>query len=100
MASDDETKRKEGKAIVEGLAKLKYELQHDRQLTYEYPSTSAACTLADRCRPLVDDGKPDISDYNQQLESLGSSKWFSVPWLFAECYLYRYNERDSPKLRS
>ena len=34
LVSDDETKRKEGKIILEGLAKLKYELQHDRQLTY------------------------------------------------------------------
>lgn len=28
--------RREGKAIIEALAKLKYELQHDRQLTYAY----------------------------------------------------------------
>ena len=48
--------------------------------------------VADRRRPLVDDGKPDISDYNKELESLGGPKWFSVPWLFAECYLYRYDE--------
>ena len=37
---NDEAKRKEGKTIIEGLAKLKYELQHDRQLTYEDPSTT------------------------------------------------------------
>lgn len=43
VASEDESKRKEGKKILEGLAKLKYELQHDRQLTYESPSTTAAC---------------------------------------------------------
>lgn len=29
----DEEKAKEGKSIIESLAKLKYELQHDRQLT-------------------------------------------------------------------
>ena len=34
VVSDDEPKRKEGKTILEGLAKLKYELQHDRHLTY------------------------------------------------------------------
>jgi hypothetical protein len=28
------TKRDEGKRIIEDLAKLKYELQHDRKLTY------------------------------------------------------------------
>ena len=46
----------------------------------------------------MDDGKSDILDYNKELESLGSAKWFSVPWLFAECYLYRYNERNLPKI--
>jgi hypothetical protein len=29
----DEGKREEGKRIVEDLAKLKYELQHDRKIT-------------------------------------------------------------------
>jgi hypothetical protein len=29
----DEEKRKEGKSIIEQLAKLKYEIQHDRQMT-------------------------------------------------------------------
>lgn len=59
--------------------------------------------LADHCRPLVDDGMPDISNYNKELESLGGPKWFSVPWLFAACYLYRYKEQDflkCPKLIS
>ncbi|KAG7005191.1 damage-control phosphatase [Physcia stellaris] len=72
VACDDEEKRQEGKTLVEGLAKLKYELQHDRQLT-----------------PLPDDGQPDIEGYNKELESLGAVKWSSVPWLYAECYLYR-----------
>lgn len=34
---DNETKRKEGKRILQELSKLKYELQHDRQLTYRSP---------------------------------------------------------------
>ncbi|KAM3068841.1 Hairy/enhancer-of-split with YRPW motif protein 2 [Clarireedia jacksonii] len=66
------TKQQEGKRIIEDLAKLKYELQHDRQLT-----------------PLPDDGQPDIAGYNKELEQLGNPSWFNVPWLFAECYLYR-----------
>jgi hypothetical protein len=69
----DETKRAEGKKIVEDLAKLKYELQHDRKLS-----------------PLLDDGQPDIAGYNKELEQLGTPSWFNVPWLYAECYLYRY----------
>ncbi|TVY86200.1 Protein-glutamate O-methyltransferase [Lachnellula willkommii] len=68
----DETKRAEGKKIVEDLAKLKYELQHDRKLT-----------------PLLDDGNSDIAGYNKELEQLGTPSWFNVPWLYAECYLYR-----------
>ncbi|KZF22566.1 DUF89 domain protein [Xylona heveae TC161] len=72
LASKDAEHTKEGKAIIEGLAKLKYEIQHDRQLT-----------------PLPEDGQPDIADYNKELEQLGEAKWFNVPWLFSECYLYR-----------
>ncbi|KAL5360354.1 hypothetical protein BJX96DRAFT_165093 [Aspergillus floccosus] len=68
----DEAKRKEGKAIIEKLAALKYELQHNRQLT-----------------PLPDDGEPGIAEYNQELEQRGNPTWHNVPWLYSECYLYR-----------
>ncbi|KAF3023142.1 hypothetical protein E8E14_013892 [Neopestalotiopsis sp. 37M] len=68
----DQAKADEGKKIVEELAKLKYELQHNRQLT-----------------PIRDDGKPDVALYNQELEKLGPVTWFNVPWLYSECYLYR-----------
>lgn len=40
--------------------------------------------------PLLDDGQPDIEGYNKELEQLGYPSWFNIPWLFAECYLYRY----------
>lgn len=43
-------------------------------------------------RPLVDDGSPDIAGYNKELEQRGNPKWFDVPWLFSECYLYRYEK--------
>ncbi|KAL9008589.1 MAG: hypothetical protein Q9173_006301 [Seirophora scorigena] len=72
-------KAEEGKSIVEGLAKLKYELQHNRPLT-----------------PVVDDGRPDVADYNEELGALQSPTWFNVPWLYAECYLYRFRT-DSEK---
>ncbi|EHK96648.1 putative UPF0364 protein [Glarea lozoyensis 74030] len=68
----EDAKRDEGKRIVEQLAKLKYELQHDRKLT-----------------PIPDDGQPDIEGYNKELEALGTPSWFNIPWLYAECYLYR-----------
>ncbi|KAI1125810.1 hypothetical protein F5Y10DRAFT_223206 [Nemania abortiva] len=70
---DDAEKRDEGKKIVEELARLKYEMQHDRQLT-----------------PIRDDGFPDVALYNAELEKLGpGATWFAVPWLYCECYLYR-----------
>ncbi|KAF2714856.1 DUF89-domain-containing protein [Pleomassaria siparia CBS 279.74] len=71
-ASKDEQVLNEGKWVVAELARLKYELQHDRELT-----------------PLVDDGESDVEEYNKELEALGNPKWHAVPWLFSECYLYR-----------
>ncbi|KAF4545161.1 uncharacterized protein LTHEOB_5572 [Lasiodiplodia theobromae] len=72
LAATDSETANEGKQIVETLAKLKYELQHNRQLT-----------------PLPDDGEADVAGYNKELEALGNPTWYNVPWLFAECYLYR-----------
>ncbi|KAI1336343.1 DUF89-domain-containing protein [Xylariaceae sp. FL0016] len=69
---DDAAKLEEGKKIVEELARLKYELQHDRKLT-----------------PIRDDGAADVSLYNGELEALGTPSWFKIPWLYCECYLYR-----------
>ncbi|KAF1813523.1 DUF89-domain-containing protein [Eremomyces bilateralis CBS 781.70] len=70
--TDDDEKLKEGKKIIEELAKLKYELQHNRQLT-----------------PVPDDGEGDVKSYNVELEKRGSPTWFDVSWLYSECYLYR-----------
>lgn len=72
LPSDRELDIKEGKSIVEKLATLKYELQHNRKLT-----------------PLSDDGRPDIAGYNEELEQRGTPNWHDVQWLYAECYLYR-----------
>ncbi|KAI4155497.1 MAG: hypothetical protein LQ340_000973 [Diploschistes diacapsis] len=71
-ACNDIEKVKEGKAIVENIAKLKYELQHNRNL-----------------RPLIDDGGADIATYNTELSARDTPSWFAVSWLYAECYLYR-----------
>ncbi|GIZ47081.1 hypothetical protein CKM354_001018200 [Cercospora kikuchii] len=68
----DPAKLEEGKKITNELATLKYELQHNRQLT-----------------PLTDDGGSDIAAYNHELEQRGNPKWHDVAWLYAECYLYR-----------
>lgn len=71
-ASSDEATVTEGKRIVSELAKLKYELQHDRDM-----------------QPIPDDGEADVAAYNQELAARGGLKWHSAPWLYAECHLYR-----------
>ena len=48
-----------------------------------------ACLLRGH-RLLEDDGHSDIKEYNEQLEALGNPNWFNVPWLYSECYMYRY----------
>ncbi|KAL4928665.1 protein serine/threonine phosphatase PPT1 [Aspergillus undulatus] len=68
----EEEKRKEGKTIIEELAKLKYEIQHDRQIN-----------------PLPEDGGPGIEEFNEELEERGNPKWHNVSWLWSECYMYR-----------
>ncbi|KAF2666451.1 DUF89 domain-containing protein [Microthyrium microscopicum] len=70
--SSDADARTEGKAIIADLAKLKYELQHDRTIM-----------------PLPDDGLPDIAGYNKEIEQRNNPSWFSCTWLFSECYMYR-----------
>lgn len=42
--------------------------------------------------PIPDDGFSDeIKAYNKEIEDLGTPNWFAVPWLFSECYMYRYS---------
>ncbi|KAF1933773.1 DUF89-domain-containing protein [Didymella exigua CBS 183.55] len=71
-AATDAATVQEGKDVVSELARLKYELQHDRELT-----------------SIPDDGEPDVAAYNDELATRGVCRWHSVPWLYAECYLYR-----------
>jgi hypothetical protein len=97
----DEEKRKEGKTIIEEVAKLKYEIQHNRQITWVAIDLQSPrgleLSLTDvdsHCdRPLPDDGQPDIAEYNGELEQRGNGdfRWHDGPWLFAECYLCRCN---------
>jgi hypothetical protein len=72
--ADHETARlKEGKQIINALTELKYAIEHDRQL-----------------EPLEDDGGSDIKAYNEELARIGPVSWLSAPWLYSECYMYRY----------
>ncbi|KAL8377445.1 hypothetical protein RB595_008228 [Gaeumannomyces hyphopodioides] len=70
--TDDSAKTTEGRSIINELAQLKYQVQHDRQLT-----------------PIPDDGGPDVELYNKELEQRGNPTWLNTNWLFCECYLYR-----------
>ncbi|KAF4589172.1 DUF89 domain-containing protein [Ophiocordyceps camponoti-floridani] len=73
LSVEDPEKEAEGKRLVEQLGRLKYEVQHNRKLSL-----------------LDDDGFPDeTAAYNKELQNLGYPSWHNVPWLFAECYLYR-----------
>ncbi|KAI9155139.1 DUF89 domain-containing protein [Paramyrothecium foliicola] len=71
--TDDSEKLAEGKKIVEQIVALKYEIEHDRELT-----------------PIPDDGIEDIAAYNKELEQRGPNlHWHDVPWVYGECYMYR-----------
>ncbi|KAG8908735.1 hypothetical protein FRB99_002973 [Tulasnella sp. 403] len=65
----------EGKVIIEKASGLKYEMARDKPLL-----------------PVPDDGGSHVDLYNDELQKLASSgkgTWFTCPWLYAECYLYR-----------
>ncbi|TDL27162.1 DUF89 domain-containing protein [Rickenella mellea] len=65
----------EGKHLIELVSKLKYEMGRDRPLVQ-----------------IPDDGESGVEDYNTELRKLTEEEngtWFTAPWLFAECYLYR-----------
>ncbi|CAO1638224.1 unnamed protein product [Parajaminaea phylloscopi] len=60
-------------SLIESLSKLKHDIGRDRQLE-DIPQDSGA----------------SVKLYNEELARLGHPTWFSAPWLFAECYLYRF----------
>ncbi|CCM00959.1 uncharacterized protein FIBRA_03007 [Fibroporia radiculosa] len=65
----------EGKSTIERISKLKYDMARDRPLE-DIPA----------------DGEGLVEIYNTELARLaeqGKGSWFTAPWLFAECYLYR-----------
>ncbi|PPQ64905.1 hypothetical protein CVT24_008245 [Panaeolus cyanescens] len=63
-------KIEEGKAVIEKVSKLKYEMARDRAL-----------------EPIPEDGEVHVEIYNTELEELKRDKrntWFTAPWLYAE----------------
>jgi hypothetical protein len=39
---------------------------------------------------LPEDGNEDVAGYNAELAQRGEVSWLSAPWLYSECYMYRY----------
>ncbi|KAF5352938.1 hypothetical protein D9758_007873 [Tetrapyrgos nigripes] len=70
-----EKKLEESKSIIEQVSKLKYQMARDHVM-----------------EPIPEDGEPHAELYNSELDRLAKSAkntWFTAPWLYAECYLYR-----------
>ncbi|KAK4141686.1 DUF89 domain protein [Dichotomopilus funicola] len=63
----------EGRRIQASLRIMKEEIMGDKPL-----------------HPLNSDGGADIEGYNAQLAGFGHITWHNCPWMFAECYLYRF----------
>ncbi|KAF9074499.1 hypothetical protein BDP27DRAFT_1317209 [Rhodocollybia butyracea] len=75
QASLHEDRITEGKAIIEKVSKLKYDMARDHVM-----------------EPIPSDGELHTDCYNTELQELAKSStnyWFKAPWLYAECYLYR-----------
>eukprot|EP00116_Pleurobrachia_bachei_P001452 sb/3461714/ len=68
----DEGVREDTKAVAAKLSRIKTRLQTNKEL-----------------EPLEGDGE-DVKHWNTALESLPDKTWFGAPWLFVECYMYRY----------
>ncbi|KAI0063016.1 DUF89 domain-containing protein [Artomyces pyxidatus] len=75
VVSDLEEKLAEGKSLIEKIGRLKYQMGRDHAL-----------------EPIQNDGEALVDVYNAELARLAegaTNTWFTAPWLYAECYLYR-----------
>lgn len=87
---DDQT-RVESIAIQIALKNIKNEIIKNYALTYVRLLQALKCRNSRCVRLLQDDGKPDVQEWNNQLASIGECSWINCPWLFGECYMYRYD---------
>jgi hypothetical protein len=84
-------RRAESIAIQIALKDIKKGIEQNKPLTYvlllqELKRRDLRCL-----RRLPDDGKLDIQEWNKQLAAIGECSWTNCPWLFGECYMYRYD---------
>ncbi|ORY24116.1 hypothetical protein BCR39DRAFT_547632 [Naematelia encephala] len=70
----NDAKISEGKAIIAKISALKHDMGRNAVLD-----------------PIADDGQGNVQCYNDELAGLADEdkRWFTMNWLFAECYLYR-----------
>ena len=40
--------------------------------------------------PIPRDGRPDIEAYDEEFKTLKDLRWQAAPWLYTECYMYRF----------
>lgn len=40
--------------------------------------------------PIPRDGRPDIEAYDEEFKTLKNLRWQAAPWLYTECYMYRF----------
>lgn len=64
------------KSVIGQVSKLRYEMQTDKPM------------VAIRTGPDVQQWNAVFQVYKKELEGADPT-WFSVSWLFAECYMYR-----------
>lgn len=92
----------QGKEIIRRLSGLKHDMGRDRKLEYVARTALSKISLMFRLlgpalayRPIETDSDDDAASFNADLRRLATltpsptDTWFTAPWLFAECYLYR-----------
>ncbi|KLT46139.1 DUF89-domain-containing protein [Cutaneotrichosporon oleaginosum] len=74
LGEADKGKLEEGKGIIRKLSELKHNMGRNGVL-----------------QPIPDDGEGNLTCYNDELAATPEEekRWFTMNWLFAECYLYR-----------
>lgn len=87
----DSRKRAESIAIQIALKDIKKGIEQNKPLTYVLLLQEPKRRDSRSFRPLQYNGELDIQEWNKQLAAIGKCSWTNCPWLFGECYMYRYD---------
>lgn len=81
VETTDESKVQEGKTILQSIVSLRYNIEHNREIERMSAPKDPKHTV-------------EINEYNDELArlagELNTAKWHDMPWLFSECFMYRY----------